>query len=265
MSWAASASAQPSSEAGAEGAEVHVGVGGEHLGERGEPGGAHERIAVEGPLVGGAPGDDVHHVGPAAEGGRGRPAADRLREAGQVGLHAVALDRPARRDRRARFHLVEDEQRAVPVEELEEPGEVAGLGNGDADVHHHRFDDQARDGVADVVEQLRQHGEVVERDRVRVAAQILRNAERHRLRCRRFASAHQICVRNDGEHHGVVVPVIRAFDLHDVVAAGRRARDTDRAHRRFGAGVGEANLFEPEPAAELLGEQDRIFGRRREV
>ena len=62
-----------------------------------------------------------------------------------------------------------------------------------------------------------------------------------------------------------MVAVVRAFDLHDVVAAGRGARDADRAHRRLGARVGEANLLEVEAPAELLGEQHGVLGRCREV
>ena len=156
MPLAASASAQPVREPGAERREVHVRVGGEHLGERRESGRAHERVAVEGSLVGRTSLDDLHHVGAAAECGGRRAAADRLGEAREIGLHAVALDRAARGDRGARLHLVEDEERAVAVQEVEETGEVTGLGLGDADVHHHRLDDQARDLVAALVEQLRQ-------------------------------------------------------------------------------------------------------------
>ena len=80
-----------------------------------------------------------------------------------------------------------------------------------------------------------------------------------------FAPAHQVGVRHDGEHHRVVVTVVRAFDLHDVVATGRGARDADRAHRRFGARVREAHLLEVEAPAQLLGEQHGVFGRHREV
>ena len=45
--------------------EVLVRVGGQHLGERGEPGGGDERVAVERALLRGAVLDDVHDVGPA--------------------------------------------------------------------------------------------------------------------------------------------------------------------------------------------------------
>ena len=60
-------------EPGAERRQVHVGVGREDLGERRQAGRAHERVGVERALVGGAPRDDLHHVGPAAERAAGVP------------------------------------------------------------------------------------------------------------------------------------------------------------------------------------------------
>src|SRR5262249_61176579 len=59
--------------------------------------------------------------------------------------------------------------------------------------------------------------------------------------------------------------VIRAFDLDDVVPAGRGAGDADRTHRGLGAGVREADLFEAETPAQLLREQNTFLGGRREV
>ena len=122
-----------------------------------------------------------------------------------------------------------------------------------------------RDRVAALVEQSLEHLEVVERHDVRVPCEVLRDAERHRRRRRLLAPAHEVGVRHDGEHHRVVMAVVRAFDLHDVVATGRGTRDADRAHRRLGAGVREAHLLEAEAPAQLLGEQHRVLGRRREV
>ena len=107
--------------------EVLVRVGGEHLGQRREPGGGDERVAVERALLRGAGADRVHDVGPAAERGAGGATADRLGPARQVGLHAVALGRAAVRDGRAALHLVEDQQRAVLVQEILEALQVAGL------------------------------------------------------------------------------------------------------------------------------------------
>ena len=68
----------PVGEPRAELGEVLVRVGGEHLGERGQPGRGHERVAVERALLGGAVLDDVHDVDavpPNARAGRAAPIA----------------------------------------------------------------------------------------------------------------------------------------------------------------------------------------------
>ena len=59
--------------------------------------------------------------------------------------------------------------------------------------------------------------------------------------------------------------VVRALDLDDVVTTSGGACHSDRVHRGFGAGVGEAHLFEAEPAAQLLGEGNGDLGCCREV
>ena len=69
----------------------------------------------------------------------------------------------------------------------------------------------------------------------------------------------------DRHHHGVVVAVVGAEDLHDRLAARVRARDPDRVHRRLRAGVRVAPLRQVPAAHELLGDDDRVLGRRREV
>ena len=69
----------------------------------------------------------------------------------------------------------------------------------------------------------------------------------------------------DGDHHAVVVPVVRAEDLHDRVAPLEAARDPDRVHRRLGARVREAPLGQPEAPRQLLRDDDPVLGRRREV
>ncbi len=68
-----------------------------------------------------------------------------------------------------------------------------------------------------------------------------------------------------GDHHSVVVPVIRAEDLEDRVAAGQGARDADRVHRRLGAGVVVAPPGQAEAPRELLRDDDPVLGGRGEV
>ena len=110
-----------------------------------------------------------------------------------------------------------------------------------------------------------EHLEVVERHDVRVVGHHRRDAGRHRRGRRSLAAAHQVGARHHREHHGVVVPVVRALDLHDVLASGRGARDPDRAHRRLGARVAEAHRLGLEALAQLLGEADGRLGGRGEV
>ena len=59
--------------------------------------------------------------------------------------------------------------------------------------------------------------------------------------------------------------VVGAEDLDDGVPPGGRARDADRVHRRLGAGVDVAPLRQAEASCELLGDDDRVLGRRGEV
>ena len=80
-----------------------------------------------------------------------------------------------------------------------------------------------------------------------------------------LAVAHLVRRRLDRDHHGVVVAVVGALDLHDHVAAGEAAREVDGVHRRLGAGVGEAPVGEAPAAAQLLRHHDRALGRRGEV
>jgi hypothetical protein len=69
----------------------------------------------------------------------------------------------------------------------------------------------------------------------------------------------------DRDHHAVVVAVVGAEDLEDRVAAGVRAGDPDRVHRRLGPRVGEAPLRQAPAARELLGDDDGVLGRHGEV
>ena len=261
MPCSAIALAQPSARRDPERGEVRVGVGREHLGERGEPGRRHQRVAVERALLGGAVLDDLHHRRVAAERADGGAAADGLGEAREVRLHPEPLDRTTGGDGRARLHLVEDQHHAVPRAEVAGRLEVAGLRDHHADVHHHRLHDQAGDLGAAVAQHPVERLDVVERHHERVVGEHRRDALRHRRRRRLVASAHGVGVGHHREHHGVVMSVVRTLDLQDPVAPGRGARDADRVHGGLGAGIGETHGVEVEAPAELLGEGHR-GGRR---
>src|SRR5204863_782046 len=75
--------------------------------------------------------EDVHHVGPPTERGKGVPAADDLAKRGEIGPDAeqrlgAAMRHPERDD------LVEDQQRSVTVRERTEERQEAGFGRADA-------------------------------------------------------------------------------------------------------------------------------------
>ncbi len=116
-----------------------------------------------------------------------------------------------------------------------------------------------------VVQRGRERVRVVERHDPRVLGGAGREAEPVGDRVRVRAVAHLGRRRLDGDHHGVVVAVVGALDLHDHVAAGEPAREVDRVHRGLGAGVREAPVREAPAAAQLLGDDDRALGRRGEV
>ena len=91
-------------------------VGSADVAEHGAGRGHHERVAVVGAeMEHGALRDRLHHLGPAAERADRQAAADRLREAHEVGLHAEAASRAAVAGGDAGLHLVEDQHRAVAL------------------------------------------------------------------------------------------------------------------------------------------------------
>jgi hypothetical protein len=178
------------------------------------------------------------------------------------------LRRTAGRDREPRLDLVEDEDDAVSAGDLPDGLEVARRGQDDAEVHHRGLHDQAGRQPSLGLEPLNAalhrvgvvegngHGEIHER---------CRNAGAVGERLEILAVADRLVGNVDRDHHAVVVTVIRAEDLQDGLPPRERAGNADRVHRRFGAGIAVAPLRQPEPSRELLGHDDRVLGRGREV
>ena len=75
------------------------------------------------------------------------------------------------------------------------------------------------------------------------------------------AVADLVVLDADRDHHVVVVAVIGTEDLHDRVAAGGRAGDANRVHRRLGARVDVAPFRQPPAPSQLLPDDDRVLGR----
>src|SRR5205085_6539130 len=80
--------------------------------EDGQAGGGGEGVPRQGARLvdGAAGGEDVHHVGPAPEGGKRQSAADDLAEGGEVGGDAEVCLGPPGTEAEAGDDLVEDEE-----------------------------------------------------------------------------------------------------------------------------------------------------------
>src|ERR1700686_4994265 len=98
--------------------------------------------------------DHSHHVLSSADGAAWQTAAYGLGERDQVRCDAEPLRRPTWGDRGSRLHLVEDQERSVSMRHVLDGGEITRVGQHDADVHHHRLDNDRSNLVAMAVEGL---------------------------------------------------------------------------------------------------------------
>ena len=146
--------------------------------------------------------------------------------------------------------------------------EVAGLGEHDSEVHHRRLHDHAG-GLAtlrvEALDPALHRARVVERDGDRHVDGRLRDAGAVGQRLEVLAVADPVVLDPDGDHHGVVMAVVGAEDLHHGVALRVRARDPDRVHRRLRAGVRVAPAREVPAPLQLLRDHDGVLGRGGEV
>ena len=147
--------------------------------------------------------------------------------------------------------------------------EIAGFGKHDSDIHQRGFHDQARRLSAlgiELLDALFHHIRVVERHRERHVDGALRDAGSvgNGLVVVSGAAVLEFG-ESDRDHHVVVVSVIRTHDLQDGVPAGVGSRDSNRVHRGFGTGVEETPLRQLEVLLEMLCDDDRILGGKREL
>jgi len=103
-------------------------------------------------------------------------------------------------------------------------------------------------------------GEIVERhDAHEVGDRLWDALARRARRIRRGAEL--VDGAEDRHEHRVVVAVVAAFELDDEVAAGGGAHQMDRIHRRFGPGVVEPPLGQPETLREKFRDRHDVGGR----
>jgi hypothetical protein len=208
-------------------------------------------------LVDGARGRElVHELGGPAERRERQPAARDLAQDRQVGPDAVQLLRAAPGNAEAGDHLVEDEQGAGGGAERAQRLEEAGLRRDDAHVPGHGLDDDRRELVAVPLDRGRDALGVVVGADDRVRGRAGRDARRGRDPEGREPGARR-------REQRVGVAVVAARELEDAVAAGRAAREPERAHRRLRPGGDEPHLLDRGNGVdELLGERHFALRRR---
>jgi hypothetical protein len=175
------------------------------------------------------------------------------------GRDAVQTLHAASADAEAGHHLVEDQHPAVLVQFSRRAFEEAGLRLDQVHVAGDRFNDDAGDLAALCGEQLVDLLDVVVIEHHGMAGGVGRHAGGTRLAEGQQAGA--------GFHQQTVgVAVVAAFEFHQRVAAGEAARDADGAHRGFGAGGNQTQLFQAgQHLDQFLRHAQFHFGRRAEA
>ncbi len=206
------------------------------LGERRAAGGDGERVSRQRPrLVDRASGGDPpHQVARAGVGGERQAAADHLAEGGQVGGHAEQRLRASPADPEAGHHLVEDQQRAVAVAEIAQPGEETGDGRDQVHVAGDRLDDHGGDLIPRTREERLDRREVVVRREQGVGHHGGRHAGGGGDADRRRAGA-------GGDQEGVGMAVVAPCEFDEAVAPGGGAGEAQGRHGRFGPRVDQAD------------------------
>ena len=175
-----------------------------------------------------------HYIQTAAISAHRHAAADNLPEGRQIGLDAVQTLRAVDAHAESRHDLVHNQERAMLLGLCGKRLQELGLRGNDAHVAGHRFNDDARNLVADLVEKFfnARHVVVLERKRV------LREVSRHSLAARLASGEHARARLNK---QAIAVAMVAAFKLHNLVAAGKSACGTDGTHRRLGPAVHHAD------------------------
>ena len=249
--------------------EVGVCLRVEDLLEVGPHCGHHQGVAVVGADL--EDGVVLHHghdfLG-ASDGARGQTATQGLGHGHQVGSHSEALGGAARTDAQAGLDLIEDQDDAVSPGDLADLLQISRFRQHDAQVHHGRLHDDAG-GLTPLIGQpddAALHGlGIVEGNRHRHLDGGVGNAASVGQRGQVVTVTDLVVLDADRDHDGVVVPVVGAEDLHDRVATGVGACNTDRVHRGLRARVRVAPLRQPPPAREVLRHRQGVLGRGGEV
>ena len=200
----------------------------------------------------------MHDRALASERADRHPAADHLAQRGEIGCDAVEALRAAHVHTEAGHHFIEDKDRAVAVAEVPQPLQESGPRCDQVHVARDRLDNHPGDLVGMRLESGGDFVEIVISEHQRLAGDRRRHARRRRL-----AEGERARARLDQQ--AVSVAVIAAFELHDLRPPRVTARESQRGHRRLGAGAHQPHQLERwEQTAQRLRDLDLAFSRRAE-
>ena len=169
----------------------------------------------------------------------GRPPPTTLPKIERSGVMPKRACAPPSADPEAGDHLVEHEQRAVRVHALAQPVEETRRGRRRGPCSRRPARRAPRRSRRRARRSTRvERGEVVVGHDDRVGDRARRDARPSRAA---RASRHHCPA---GDEQRVEVAVVAARELHDLVAAGRAAREPHRGHRGFGARRHEPDLLD---------------------
>ena len=174
--------------------------------------------------------DDAHRVA----------VGDGLAEQAQIGRDVADLLVPAEAGPKTRLDLIEHEQRPMLVAQFAEVGQIARLGQHDADVlqdrlYHYTCDRPLAHHILDGVR-------VVEIDHVQMLQDIAGNARRqrqHGVLPAADARADLLDRGHDRPAHVIVPAVVPAQHQDDVIAAGVGSGQADAVGGGLAAGIGD--------------------------
>ena len=196
----------------------------------------------------------THELAAATHGANRETTADRFRHGRQIGLETVVALRAADGMTQG-DHLIADKDDARACGFLAQYRKELGVAGNYATGAKDRLDDNSREFVA-----VTRHG-------FTHRLGIVVTHEYDVVRCRgrqtgkirgRYGNFNGVVRRRHGvatDHDEIVRTMIGAFELADTIAPGIRARDPQRHHHRFGAGIVEYDLLDAaDPIAQMCDE-----------
>src|SRR5690348_7176349 len=198
--------------------------------------------------------DEVHDRAACAKSAERQSAADGLRKADDIRLHAEEFACAAPSQLCAGLHLVEDEQRAILAADVAQALEETRLRDAETDVHHDGLENDGGDLAGIFAEAALDAREIVKGCDDDIGERGFRNARAARNAGWGVGIAVVFGLGLHADESGVVEAVIAAFEFQDFFAAGRGTSDAAGVHGDFRAARTEANHLDGITLADFFGE-----------